>query len=301
MSLDNNGELLQLKYREPQPTKKDKTLVEILDRLKSLEGKLDRIPIRDSHASISGPTQQSPSSQHSSAVDADPNSYSYPNTNRLPSYQPSPGRGTRSQPYRHASAAHKMLTWPAIQQLLIQAVPANVGDMRSLEQEGSAFIVRMHQGQGPMPMDECLEETAFLGMQTPATRATGGPRVTFPDLTRDVMQRLANAYFDSFNMLYPFMDRQNFMADILAMVQTEGFDGETESVLALLVFALGELAIEGATGIPVETYKGRPSGVRGGSQHKPPGLSLFNEARKRLGFVLTKCDLENVQIFSLAA
>jgi hypothetical protein len=194
-----------------------------------------------------------------------------------------------------------MLTWPAIQQLLIQAVPANIGDMRSLEQEGSAFIVRMHQGQGVLPLDESLDEIAFVGMQTPETRATGGPRVTFPDLTRDVMQRLADAYFDSFNLIYPFMDRQNFMSDTLAMVQTEGFDGETQSVLALLVFALGELAIEGATGIPVETHNGRPSGVRGGSQLKPPGLSLFNEARKRLGFVLTKCDLENVQIFSLAA
>jgi hypothetical protein len=30
-------------------------------------------------------------------------------------------------------------------------------------------------------------------------------------------------------------------------------------------------------------------------------LALFNEARKRIGFVLTGCDLENVQIFSLAA
>jgi hypothetical protein len=194
-----------------------------------------------------------------------------------------------------------MLTWPAIQQLLIQAVPANVGDMRSLEQEGSAFIVRMHQGQPVLPLDDNLEEQPFVGMQTPATRAIGGQRVTFPALTRDVMHRLATAYFDSFNMIYPFMDRQNFMSDTLAMVQTEGFDGEAESVLALLIFALGELAIEGATGLPIEGHNGRPSGVRGGSRTKPPGLALFNEARKRLGFVLTKCDLENVQIFSLAA
>jgi hypothetical protein len=194
-----------------------------------------------------------------------------------------------------------MLTWPAIQQLLIQAVPSNVGDMRSLEQEGSAFIVRMHQGQHALPLDESLEERAFVGMQTTATRATGGHRVTFPWLTREEMQRLADAYFDSFNMMYPFMDRQNFMSDTLAMVQTEGFDGESESVLALLVFALGELAIEGVTGVPIEIHKGRSSGVRGGSSVKPPGLAIFNEARKRLGFVLTKCDLENVQIFSLAA
>jgi hypothetical protein len=67
------------------------------------------------------------------------------------------------------------------------------------------------------------------------------------------------------------------------------------------VFALGELAIEGSRGTPISSEKNRPSGVRGGSSQKPPGLALFNEARKRIGFVLTGCDLENVQIFSLAA
>lgn len=84
-------------------------------------------------------------------------------------------------------------------------------------------------------------------------------------------------------------------------VHTEGFDGDTDSVIALLVFALGELAIEGSRGTPIGVHNGRPSGLRGGSLRRPPGLALFNEARKRIGFVLTECDLENVQIFSLAA
>lgn len=34
---------------------------------------------------------------------------------------------------------------------------------------------------------------------------------------------------------------------------------------------------------------------------RPPGLLFFNEARKRMGFNLTECSLENVQIFALAA
>src|SRR5258706_3097168 len=115
------------------------------------------------------------------------------------------------------------------------------------------------------------------------------------------MQRLADAYFDSFNLLYPFMDRQNFLSDTLSKVHTEGFNGDTDSVIALLVFALGELALEGSYGPPINYHNGRPSGIHGGTLDRPPGLALFNEARKRLGFVLTECDLENVQIFSLAA
>ena len=194
-----------------------------------------------------------------------------------------------------------MLTWPAIQQLLLQTFPSNIGDLKSLEQEGSAFIVRVQKGTPNLPMDETLQDRPFIGMQSQATRVSGGLRTTFPSLTRQIMHDLATAYFDTFNFLYPFMDRQNFLSDTLTKVYTEGFDGDIESVTALLVFALGELAIQGSHGEPTEFYKGRPSGLRGGSPSKPPGLAFFNEARARIGFVLTECDLENVQIFSLAA
>lgn len=98
------------------------------------------------------------------------------------------------------------------------------------------------------------------------------------------------------------MDRQTFLSETLTKTHTEGFDGDPDSVVALLVFALGELAIEGSRGTPMEVYKGRPSGVRGGSSmDRPPGIGLFNEARKRMGFVLAECQLENVQIYALAA
>jgi hypothetical protein len=159
----------------------------------------------------------------------------------------------------------------------------------------------MQKGTPNLPLDEMLSDKPFIGMQTQATRAAGGIRTTFPALTKEAMQNLAKAYFDTFNFIYPFMDRQNFLSDTLTKVYTEGFDGDTDSVIALLVFALGELAIEGFRGNPIERHGNRPSGVRGGTSTRPPGLGLFNEARKRIGFVLTACDLENVQIFSLAA
>ncbi|TAQ89561.1 hypothetical protein B7494_g2138 [Chlorociboria aeruginascens] len=289
---------LECSYREPQPTKKDKTLVEILERVKSMELKVDQIASRAAIPSGFGPPQTSPSSQPSFRVDIeDPRSRSASSSRRLPQ-QLVTGRG---QPYRHASAAHRMLTWPAIQQLLLQAVPSNTGDLNSLEQEGSAFIIRMQKGIPNLPLDEILQGRPFVGMQSQATREAGATRITFPLLTRETMHRLATAYFDTFNLLYPFMDRQNFISDTLSQVDTEGFNGDTDSVIALLVFALGELALEGYDGQPIEVVNGRSSGVRGGSSSKPPGLALFNEARRRMGFVLTECDLENVQIFSLAA
>jgi len=279
-------------------SRKDKTLVEILDRLESLEGKIDRIPSHGPVPAGFGPPQPAPTSQPSFSIDIDePRSSSSPRLAQQPSHS---GIG-RSQPYRHASAAHKMLAWPAIQQLLFQALPSNIGDWKSLEQEGPAFIVRTQEGTPKLPLDETLQDTPFAAIQSQASRATGGPRTTFLSLTRDIMHQLATAYFDTFNFIYPFMDRQNFISDTLSKVYTEGFGGDLDSVIALLVFALGELAIEGSRGDPIEVYKGHPSGVRGGTASKPPGLALFNEARKRIGFVLTDCDLENVQIYSLAA
>jgi len=123
--------------------RKDKTLVEILDRLKSLEGKVDRIPIRPLPPTGFGPSQISHSSIPSNNAE-EPTSYAAASS-RL-SQKSSPGGAGRSQPYRHASAAHRMLTWPAIQQLLLAAVPANLADLQSLEAEGSAFIISMQRG-----------------------------------------------------------------------------------------------------------------------------------------------------------
>ncbi len=144
-------------------------MLEILDRLKSLENKVDRIPAGGpGHASGFGPPQQSPSSQPSFGLETDPSSYSTPSVRQ--SQQTSPSRVGRNQPYRHASAAHKILAWPALQQLLLQILPANVGDMKTLETDGTSFLVRVYNGQNRLPMDESLQERPFVGMQTQATR-----------------------------------------------------------------------------------------------------------------------------------
>ena len=248
--------------------RKDKTLVEILDRLRSLEGKVDQTPT--GHAAFPcgfGPPQPSPSSQPDFSTDLGERMHlSRPNR---PSQKLSPSEIGRDHPYRHASAAHKMLTWSAIQQVLLQSLSPNIGDLKSFEQ-GSAFMIRGHEGAPNLPLDDALQDRPFVGMQSQATRTSGGSRVTFPGLTRDVMHRLASSYFDTFNSLYPFMDRQNFISDTLTRVHSEGFDGGTDSILALLVFALGELAIECFRRTPIEIHKGRPSGVRGEQYRGPP-------------------------------
>lgn len=289
---------LECRYREPQPTKKDKTLVEILDKLKKLESKIDRLPMRPLPPGF-GPAQMSPASQPS-FPDTDPGSYTTSSIQASQTQSPA-GFAGKNQPYRHASAAHKMLIWPAIQQVLAHLQSSSIHDLRRLEMEGSAFILSLYESTPQLPHDEVLLERPFMGMQMQSTRTANGARVTFPELTKEVMAKLATSYFDTFNLIYPFMDRESFMSETLIKVHTEGFDADADSVLALLVLALGELAIAGSSGRPVDSYMGRPSGIRGGNIERPPGLALFNEARKRIGFVYINCDLAGVQITSLIA
>jgi hypothetical protein len=190
--------------------------------------------------------------------------------------------------------------WPAIQELL-RGHRISGGRLRNLELDGSAYLVQLQRGSSIIPLDENLVNQPFVGMQMQATRESGGPRVTFQDLDYNAMHDLATSYFDTFNLIYPFMDRQNFISDTLAKVHSEGFNGDADSVIALLIFALGELALQGIRGDPIEVYNSRPSGVRGGTLEKPPGLGFFNEARARLGYVVADMELENVQIFLLSA
>lgn len=124
--------------------------------------------------------------------------------------------------------------------------------------------------------------------------------ITIADLNWDTMQRLGNAYFDTLNLLCPILSRQSFMGDTLPTLFNHGFSNNMASTIAFLVFALGEVAIAGTEGPPVHIYNGRASGIKGGTSERPPGLNLFNEARRRMGFNLTECTVENVQIFELA-
>jgi hypothetical protein len=171
----------------------------------------------------------------------------------------------------------------------------------NLDVDGSAFLVRLQRESQSIPLDEHLVDQPFVGIQMQATRMLGGATVTFPDLDYNTMHELATSYFDLFNLIYPFMDRQNFILNTLAKVHSEGFGIDAESVIALLVFALGELAEQGIRGDPIEIYNGRPRGLRGGTLEKPHGLGLFNEARSRLGYVIADMELQNVQIFLLSA
>ncbi|KAK0716954.1 hypothetical protein B0T26DRAFT_707804 [Lasiosphaeria miniovina] len=286
---------LECNYREPQPTKKDRTLVEILDRIKSLEGKIDSLGMRVEYPS-STTTAYGPPHQHESTLAPTSSILTTP-----PFHLPEPSSPTSGgdENYRYVSSVHQMLAWPAMQQLLAAVQPKVPNlDLSSIERDGPAAMLGLHPpvGQGLL-VNTSLASLAIL----PAVNMPASTPLSISGPNWDTMMRLSKAYFDTFNLFFPILDRQSFESDMVPSAFNQGFSQNMASTIAFLVFALGEVALAASDGLPVHVHNGRSSGVKGGSKNEPPGLDYFNEARKRMGFNLTECSLENVQIFALTS
>ncbi|KAJ4290108.1 hypothetical protein N0V88_006614 [Collariella sp. IMI 366227] len=246
-----------------QPTKKDKTLVEILDRIKNLECKIDNLAQR-------------------------------------PSAPPAYSGGDNG--YQYVSSVHQMLKWPAIQQLFASIQPKLPHiDLSSLEREGPASMLALRRSTTQSLPPDIRPSVGRGSGASLHELVTTQASITVADLNWDTMQRLSKGYFDSLNLLCPILNRHSFMSETLPRLFNNGLSHSMESTIAILVFALGEVAIAGTEGLPVHASNGRPSGIKGGTKDRPPGLDLFNEARRRMGFNLTECSLENVQIFALSS
>jgi len=195
---------------------------------------------------------------------------------------------------------HKVILWPSIYIHLINSGIGATSDLQFILQEGTPWFIRQEMTKHPLP----LPFDAGLPSVQLTEPSEGGysSRTAFPTLTISQIQEYSDAYFNTFNVLCPILNQDAFMDDVVARLVREGYaDGDPSSVLALMVFALGKVAVDGVFGQPISVQADSPSGFRGGTIDKPPGIELFNEARRRIGFVMTLCSLENVQILLLQA
>ncbi|KAK7426143.1 hypothetical protein QQZ08_007309 [Neonectria magnoliae] len=287
-------------YREPQPTKKDRTLVEILDRIKNVESKIDNLSYKSntSNSSAFG-TSQSTSVFPASTpllVEAD-------GQDGLRTSSAAPGSPTAAPHggYHYDSSVSKMLEWPIIRQIFDSLEQKPQSPQRefdlSMLPEGIRDSSTSLPTDGIQPIDMSSNSTMQVPLQFPGS---SNLNINVPTIEWDTIQRLTKGYFDLFNFLYPLMDRQWFDSNILSPIINTGFQEGTNSTVALLVFALGEVALT-ASEAPTAVYKQRSSGIKGGTVDRPPGITYFNEARKHMGFALTEVSLENVQMFALAS
>ncbi|KAF2156931.1 hypothetical protein K461DRAFT_219778 [Myriangium duriaei CBS 260.36] len=288
-------------YREPQPTKKDKTLVHILQVLERVESKVDRMshspsvpsPNKDSTASsISRDLREDRSTGATSMtwdrIEADVRQEERKTSE---SYLPVDSNNFAS----HMTASHRVLLWPTLYLMVTNAQVPVSADLNTILQEGSPWFTRLelqfHPNPLPGPPSHPTASDAF-----PA-QAAG-----LAGLTTDAIRHLADAYFDTFNVMHPILDRELFYSEVIAPVIRGGVaNADVTTCLALTVLALGQVAIEGVTGTPLTSSTSGKSGIRGGTTAEPPGLPLFNEARRKFINVMNSCSLENVQIYLLQA
>jgi hypothetical protein len=269
-----------------------------MDQLSRMENKINVIGLvvnptssafdpADNSGSPSGQTPISPHSPRSSRAET---FSGFQQEQRLPSEV--------SNSYRHLTAPHKILLWPAVYSFLQKAGADSQEMLKVLSQEGTPWLLHLELEKHK----ECLPSDTHVSSQPVTGLSVGPSRVKFDVLDEELMLKCMDSYFNTYNVLYPLLVRKDFEKHVYPDVLANGFGyGDFNSVIALLVFALGKMAYDGVWGDPIDDTNGKASGIRGGSYSRPPGLDLFNEARKRLGFVATQTSLENIQVLQLTA
>ncbi|KAM0329956.1 hypothetical protein ACHAQA_004123 [Verticillium albo-atrum] len=196
-----------------------------------------------------------------------------------------------------------MLAWPAVSQLLGSIRP-EIPNLHAVIQDHDPPIELLERQTIQRPLAEdgieslTIDDRALLGLRVDAHRNPAD--IHLSDLDWPTVESLCKAYFETFNLIYPIVDRLTFNTSILSSVVESGFDKGVKSTLVCLIFALGAVALADSQNMPFVGYKGQMGVTSGGASDQPPGLAFFNEARKRLGFSMAECSLESIQVHALA-
>lgn len=270
-------------------------MVHILDTLTRLENKFDTLalnsPSPPSSEMLSRVVRKSESNNSPSGSSGVKNSAN--DSHEFPR--------ELQQTYQHLTVPHKIILWPSIYIHLINSGIQATSDLQYVLQEGTPWFLRQEMSKHPDPLAYDVS-LPYFPLNRNAREQGASSSVAFPTLTIQQIREQCEAFFNTFNVLFPLLNRDTFMNNTVAPLLRDGYsDGDINAVLALLVFALGQVAIEGVFERPVALVDGQPSGFRGGSVDRPPGLAIFNEARRRMGFVSSQTNLENVQILLLEA
>lgn len=197
----------------------------------------------------------------------------------------------------YLTVPHRVILWPFVYRMLTESGLPVASDLDRISREGTSWFVRLEMAKQPVSLPCSTESPLSTSVSMDQARPDG-----LQALTADQTRTYTNAYFCNFNVLLPILDFDVFVSTTLTRLSREGYvNGDLDAVVALLVLALGEFAAEGAYEKPVSVHDGIATGFRGGDRESPPGLYLFNQARKRLGFVDSLCTLENVHIYILQA
>ena len=172
-------------------------------------------------------------------------------------------------------------------------------DIPRIKEDGTPWFLKLDLAKhsSGLPAEHFMSRSPT---GTPDQHTARSKRVRFPALPEETIKKYVWQYFDTYNVLYPLLDKTDFCNKHLWQVIQNGFgDQDLSSILCLLVLALGKVA-DVVQSRDHSSYVGAHSNSMDGiTPEHPPGLEIFNEARKRLGFTVSQCNLENIQIMLL--
>ena len=209
-------------------------------------------------------------------------------------------QGTSLRHGANLTVPHKILNWPVIQSLFFARRPAFAKDLREIFSQGSRWFVERSSSRR-------------LGQKETKPQYVNGNEEESDFITTSSLQLLrlygevaskgyVEAYFRTFNLLSPILDQATFGWEMdpqsLLSIPT---NGGVEIVLLLLVIALGQVAYEGSAGDPIEQFKRRSSGLRGGTALFSPGDTCFDQALRQWKLVPNVPSLQRAQALLLQA
>jgi hypothetical protein len=265
------------------------TLVNIINSLTRLETKLDG---------------RTTSANSASGTDSTLPSLCFRTYSDIENLQTEISRKHTSTPrniHHRLTVPHRVILWPQVRIYLVNLGLLDDSELNHIKDMGTPLFIRLEL-ERQTDLLPCTPGLPSIPLRNVISDHSQTARHVFPAITMQHAQEYTEAYFHNFNTLYPILDHASFSEDLVECALREGYvDGDPQIVLALMVFALGQVAIDGIRGQPISTHNGVPSGFRGGTLSKPPGIEIFNEARRRMGSVATMCTVENAQIMLLQA
>ena len=188
-----------------------------------------------------------------------------------------------------------VFSWPAIKTTLDRRLTDRAGIVEAFR-AGGLRALRVLEEQKSIHYFSTT--TAFETVAPDASVYAEEPL----SLSSEDIRAHSASYFHTYNPLFPILDPWTYFSETLPQVMREGIgDGNIESVIVLLVVALGQRALGRSSGAPLQAEAGQRSGTHDGGSSNSPGLETFNEAQKKMGLEMMQYTLEHVQMFSLAA
>uniref|UniRef100_A0A093UKU9 Sterol uptake control protein 2 n=1 Tax=Talaromyces marneffei PM1 TaxID=1077442 RepID=A0A093UKU9_TALMA len=292
---------LECVYSERKLSKKDQSIGMIISTLHRIETKLENLPsvisndirpitghvlqaVEAIQASASTTAAGTPSARTSSHKFSLSQNTSPAATNLLEAETQGSADGKEIISF----SQHGVVVWPGI----IERLPHDF--LSVYEQIGRNYVLDVELERPPLPM----------WVNSPFGLPNTGNWLE--ELPFALVKGLCEAFFSLFHPFTPFMDKHFFFSLTLGTVIKHGFSTTIETCLVLNVMALGCLAVRAyeEADFPLPGTMGdhfeRPAWFEAVLED-PPGLSFFNEARKRMGFLMEKNNLSSCQYYLLSA